>query len=69
MSKRKGARSPVVILLHEYGFIKVRTGKHEIWKSPGGKTVTISISPGENRTVKNEMSHVKRIAREEGLVR
>jgi len=68
MSGRQGKKSPVVSLLTDLGFVKVRSRKHNVWHSPGGKAVTVSVSPGSMRTMKNEMSHVKRIAREEGLI-
>lgn len=32
-------------LLQKIGAIHVRTGKHEVWKLPNGRTVTLSISP------------------------
>lgn len=68
MTKRQGGKSPVVLLLRQYGFEKIRTGKHEIWRSPGGKVVAVSVSPSDgSRGLKNEMSHVKRIAKIEGL--
>lgn len=54
-------------LLRESGFIKLRVGKHEVWKSPGGSQVVVSVSPSGTRSAKNEMSHIKRIIKKENL--
>ena len=47
-------------LLQVIGAVHARTGKHEVWKLPNGRTVTLSVSPSCPFVNKKQIADIHR---------